>query len=492
MAAQLGTEWGNGPQRRSKVRLVAGLLGACTDAVARVRREEGERAAFRRPLWRLVIVVVLLSAVVLPLPASGASRGTRERAGVAELRLGQAVFWAGPYVERSVVAPGGGPGRPAAACTAGGCWDYIVDVVDTGGRLRVALEHPDGWDVFGLELYDPAGGFVGQAFAGAPSKGALSAELFATDAAPGPWRVRVTATRVADSAFRMRAKLERAPARAASGSWDLLPNLRVTPPFEFTFAASPNATSAAFGPPLGRSEGPAVSCLPEETADFGVTRCLRFSVGPENVGAGPLELRFVPLDGMPDRGTLYQRIHATDGSYRDVAAGEYEYHKQHAHYHHSGFGRLELYRVGPDRSLRLAGTGPKQGFCMGAYWMPNWRSFDADPAGDMHSECNNPIDGHMGLSRGWADIYYHELYGNFVDFGANPDGRYVVRVTTDDSRQVAETDERDNAAYAYIEVIGDRVRVLQRGYGGDPWDPRRRVARDILPPTPQGSAIPLW
>ena len=49
------------------------------------------------------------------------------------------------------------------------------------------------------------------------------------------------------------------------------------------------------------------------------------------------------------------------------------------------------------------------------------------------------------------------------------------------SNDVLESDETDNAGYAYVEIRGSTVRVLERGRGQSPWDPRKVLADDILP-----------
>lgn len=90
---------------------------------------------------------------------------------------------------------------------------------------------------------------------------------------------------------------------------------------------------------------------------------------------------------------------------------------------------------------------------------------------------------HMGLTRGWGDVYIWSVEGNYVEFGANQDGLYVVRVISDPERTMHETNVRNNASYAYIKVSGNGIEVLERGYGLSPWDPRKVISNDIRPPT---------
>ena len=63
----------------------------------------------------------------------------------------------------------------------------------------------------------------------------------------------------------------------------------------------------------------------------------------------------------------------------------------------------------------------------------------------------------------------------YVEFDGNGNGRYVVRSVVDEMDNVLESDDTDNVSYAYIEVQGDTVEILERGWGTDPWDDRKVV-----------------
>lgn len=100
------------------------------------------------------------------------------------------------------------------------------------------------------------------------------------NAEEGVYKVTVRPTSTRPTVIRLRAKLEKATKRRGHGP--LLPNLRITPPYDLTLTGAPWYFYMA--PDMGPS------CFPEETAQALVTRCLRFSFGPENAGQGPLEL----------------------------------------------------------------------------------------------------------------------------------------------------------------------------------------------------------
>jgi hypothetical protein len=63
----------------------------------------------------------------------------------------------------------------------------------------------------------------------------------------------------------------------------------------------------------------------------------------------------------------------------------------------------------------------------------------------------------------------------YVDFGTQPDGIYVVRITIDKPNDILESDETNNSAYALVRVVGDQAIELERGQGLSPFDPTKVV-----------------
>ena len=264
-----------------------------------------------------------------------------------KLEPGASRFWNGPMVPSSGLAAPGAVGAAVCEHEAYECFAYELEVGSGGSRLRVAIDHPYLSDISGLELRSPDGTTVSVATGWtADGAGTYSAEAFVPEPAAGAWRVVAIAHTVSASAFRMRARLEGARPPASGPVRDLLPNLQANPPSRIGFAG----------------------CQASEASRHGATRCLRFAQGPQNVGEGPLILH-VRDPGMT--GPQYQVIERSDGSSYEVPAGEFEYHLEHRHYHHSAVGRFELYRVADPQAgvLEPAGTGPKQGFCMDDYFI---------------------------------------------------------------------------------------------------------------------------
>jgi hypothetical protein len=210
----------------------------------------------------------------------------------------------------------------------------------------------------------------------------------------------------------------------------------------------------------------------------GAQRCLRFSVGPQNAGVGPLELKFARGAEVGTDSSMYQRVYYSDGTSKMRDAGASEFHKTHQHFHLKGFATFDLLRV-TDRAegtLEPAGTGHKSGFCLVDMRISRWRKFGHQRAYSARSNCM-PVGGQaeLGLSAGWTDVYGWNLPGNYVEFGDNRDGHYVVRVVVDSLGHIRESKERDNVGYAYISIKGDSVTLLERGQGASPWDPNRIV-----------------
>lgn len=396
---------------------------------------------------RVLAVLVLLLLGLLAPPA-----GSAETPATAVVRPGTTAFW---DTDAELEEPAG----PACSRI---CRDFLLDVRGTGERLRVAADS-DGTASPLVLVYDRRGQEV------ARSLGVYSAEAYFKDPPPGRYVVRVEHGG-SQAFYRLRAKLERTVPQPPRGRAALLPNLRLVPPYEFTLGT-----------------GSLGGCNAYERTEYGAQRCLRFSLGPSNVGRGPLVLEFPALSGLAAPEPVFQLVHHADGRVVRRQAGTSLYHTTHAHHHHNGFGSLELLKVVDARRGRTvpAGTGPKQGFCMLDYMIADWRSFANDAAGQQRQDCdlvNGATGTQIALGTGWADIYHWSLDGNYVEFGDNGDGLYVVRSVADANGDVLESDETDNAGYAYVEVRGDQVRVLERGHGLGPWDPRKRRADDVLRP----------
>lgn len=377
--------------------------------------------------WALVLVV----GAVVALPEMGAT-GARDR--IFSLGAGDAIFWNGPYIE------GGSDG-----------WTYKLRVTEPGYRLRVGVDHPEVGDAFTIRLVSPKG----RAVSSGTGTGLYSAEVMVTPKV-GTWTVEVRANGVDDSRFRVRAKLEARKPGYGVKRGAVPPNLQILPPHEANFLV-PITNGSQGDPPQGQ-EGPD-SCHPEEHAE-GAVRCLRFAFGIRNTGRGPLQLYFegpTPADH-----PLIQRVQRVDGTHFDRVAGTAVWHESHAHYHHSEAVALQLYAV-TDRevgTMTSASERQTKGFAHRSELLRDWHHFYP----------TWPEFG-FGLRAGWSDIYEWDRPGNYIDFGVNGDGYYVVRMWADPVDGILESNEKDNLGYTYFQVTGTEVELIEAGRGKHPWDP---------------------
>ncbi|HJR45057.1 MAG TPA: lysyl oxidase family protein [Actinomycetota bacterium] len=375
---------------------------------------------------------IVLCLLALPFPAAAAAPRL-------SLDAGEAVFWEGPHIESS---------------TGGDSWTYTLEVTEPGYRLRLGIDHPEHGDIFDVDVVDP----TGDSTTFSSGQGLYSTEWMRLDPAVGTWKVTVRTVTVTDSPFRMRAKLEATKPSFGTAKGPVLPNLQVLPPHEATFVMP--VTNGAATDPQGADLMGAESCHPEEHVEDGALRCLRFAFGIRNTGLGPLQL--FHNGSIPNDGELFQRVEYADGGHRDRPAGAARYHKTHGHYHHHDAVALRLYRVTDRKTGAMEAAGDKhfKGFAHRDELLREWDRFY--PIWTHHG---------FGLAAGWADIYEWDRPGNYIDFGLNGDGHYLVRMWADPVKGVSESNERDNAGYTYMKVTGSEIELIEAGRGTDPWDP---------------------
>ncbi len=380
---------------------------------------------------RRLLLVGLLFAMPLPSLA-------------AEPRLhigpGDALFWSGPMVESS---------------SGDASFDYKLQVGGGGERLRIGFDHPQVGDTFAISVDGPG---AGESASFSVGPGIYSGEETFDSPQAGTWKITVSASTVTDSAFRMRAKLEERLPSLGVKKGPVLPNLQILPPHDASFMI-PVTNGAADSDPTGIDAAGQGGCHPEEHVEDQAIRCLRFGFGVRNTGLGPMDLHHT--GSSPLEHDLFQTVHLANGATRSRPAGRAVFHKTHGHFHHDAAVGLQLFRVTDTETgaLEEAGAPRTKGFAHRNELIRDWDRFYPD----------STILG-FGLLSGWADIYEWDRPGNYIDFGLNGDGDYVIRMEADPVDGVLESNESDNFGYTYLRVTGGAVEILETGRGRDPWD----------------------
>jgi hypothetical protein len=180
---------------------------------------------------------------------------------------------------------------------------------------------------------------------------------------------------------------------------------------------------------------------------------LRFNTTSWNNGAGPLELRGGPVDTSTSKQQVLQRIYQTDGSYREVSAGFFEYHPTHNHMHFDDYAVYTLQPVNaPGASAR---TGTKMTFCIMDTDKVNAKLPGASKKA-VYKTCGSSM---QGMSVGWGDTYGSYLDGQSIDISGLPDGDYNLSIGVDPKGQIVESNESDNTSSIGIRIVGQTVTV---------------------------------
>lgn len=431
-----------------------------------------ENISFRRALTFLSAVIVLAG-----LPASASVTSSTH---VGTLAPDASLFWDGGYVGDGVLYSL--PSAPSNAALdrcemVDPCFEYEMDVASGGAVLRVALDTPSRDDSFEMIITPPSGPAVRRT-----NSNSYSMESFLFAPVAGRYRITVAPYSAELASFRMRAKLE-STRYVPPVTGDLLPNLMVTRMWEFGFVAPANPGNGLFppddaNPPLDVAGKHPVSCAADEMVEDGAVRCLRYSFGLGNDGDGNFDVRYSQSMTAADV-PMTQCVQRSDGAPTSRPAGTGVYHKSHGHWHYDDIIFHDLMRV-TDRAAGTmfpVGVGKKLGYSPADQGIVSWNAFTQAAAGTSGGagNCAPGTQNRLGMSRGWGDAYRYQRPGNYVEFGTNADGLFVVRTTADPLNVVLETDETDNTSYAFIETIGDSIDVIEMGRGSSPWDPNKVV-----------------
>ena len=422
-------------------------------------------AAVRRPGG--LVAVVLVASLLQSAPGRADSAG----AGPVVLDNPAGVgSWAGTFRDVAIVSDENLYARPGV-CVQLGCQESTIEVAlpsDTWmgrpGGVQVAINWAP-YEKYDLDLYvyGPDGSLTGRS-AGFASTGE---SVRIRNAPNGRYRV-VVVPRLVDGTVDYQGFVEVERDRAVEPVRPLLPNLITLP------VRNPHLRTGAYL--VDHEEEGTPSCYPEEVAERGARRCLRFDQVIANVGDGPFELRY-RMEGLATEQQLRQRVYRSDGSFDEFTVDTYEFHPAHAHFHYKNFGQAFLYRLNRDGTMEKVRESRKNGFCM--IDVENTR-FGLDDQGVPYRgegprsyyfpRCNAPTerDEHgtymvNGISVGWADVYNWFLADQYIEISGVPDGLYVIETRANPIRSVHETTFDDNTARATIRLQGDTVILVGDG-----------------------------
>jgi hypothetical protein len=161
---------------------------------------------------------------------------------------------------------------------------------------------------------------------------------------------------------------------------------------------------------------------------------LRFSNGVANIGSGPLEVvRGQERNENGDRvASAIQRIYQDDGLYTEHNAGKFTYHEEHGHWHFEGFSSFDLLDADGTNIIK----SKKQAFCMidvirisRAHGGPDFPYYLGDGCREARIE---------GISVGWADVYWKDLPGQYIDITDIDSGTYWIKSTSNPDKLLKE------------------------------------------------------
>jgi len=378
--------------------------------------------------------------------------------------------WAGTFRDVAIASDSNLYAQPGT-CEQLGCRESLVEVALPAG---VWAGHPGGVQIsigwapheeqdLDLYVYGPDGSLAGRSNGVASTSEAVRVH----NATNGRYRV-VVVPQLVKGTLDYRGFVEVERDTAADPVRPLLPNLVTLP------VRNPHMRTGAYF--VDHEQEGTPSCYPEEIAERGARRCLRFDQVIANVGDGPFELRY-RMEGLATEQQLRQRVYASDGSFDEFTVDTYEFHPAHAHFHYKNFGQALLYRLNRDGTMDKVRESRKNGFCM--IDVENTR-FGVDDHGLAYKgeaprtyyfpRCNAPTerDEHgtymvNGISVGWADVYNWFLADQYIEISGVPDGLYVIETRANPIRSVHETTFDDNTARATIRLQGDTVTLVGDG-----------------------------
>ena len=406
----------------------------------------------RAQLAGLTTVLTLLLPLGLPQPAQAA-----EPPKVTVSSDGPATFWAGTATAE------GKPVRGVPECQTVHCDRSELRInLPSGtwnrpGGVQVAIRW-DGLTEGALGLYVYRNGAL---VAKSAAQVGVAQSVIMPSAVNGTYQVYVSYGVTYGAidpdpaiAYQALAEVEYKP--AVQPLRDLLPDLSALPQESVTYD-NPGAIFGDVAPP-------GQSCFGSEIDEQGAQQCLRFDQVLQNLGRGPLELRFDRETGVFQDEEATQRVYRSDGTFTDRPAGPVEFHPIHGHYHFKGFAQSTLWLTDGAGNLvgdTPAAVGDKVSFCVSDTDLITWGQKGDGPLSYPAPDCLEPkaVVGtteyfSYGMTPGWADRYNWYLPDQMIDTYGLTDGTYVMFTTVDPENKLLEASEANNCGSVLIALSG--------------------------------------
>lgn len=226
-------------------------------------------------------------------------------------------------------------------------------------------------------------------------------------------------------------------------------------------ARQARASATAPRPVEGNGQLPDLVALPAR--DFRVEHDQRqqrdyldFAATIWNSGAGQLDVEGFRHGGAA-RMQARQFVYQGGRPVRSAVIGSFAFdrRKGHHHWHLQDFARYDVLNshgtrvaLSHKQSFCLAPTDPINLLRPGADWMPQWIGLGSNCPSD------ESIWLRESLPAGWGDTYVQSAGGQAFDITSLPNGRYVVRVTTNPYHRILENDRSNDTSLVAIELSG--------------------------------------
>src|SRR5262249_38837960 len=198
-----------------------------------------------------------------------------------------------------------------------------------------------------------------------------------------------------------------------------------------------------------------------DTTTIADHRLLRYTAEIVNVGAGPFEAQGSRPDISTTNMTVSQRIYDDAGGSTMSPVSDHMFWAGdgHNHWHLADLEGGVLTSV--DNGVQV-GTSAKQGF-----HFADGTAFDLTlpnaPQAAVYKPCGgkscniNALHVTMGMSIGWADIYYASTAYQWIDITGLANGKYILTVTADPDHYFGEMDTGNNWASATVNITSTGV-----------------------------------